>query len=328
MSIKLSIVGTGKVARSNYLPFLSKQDEIDLTYYSRTRSKADECASEFGGRVVDSLDRLIETSPDAILVLTNERDRYRAAKDLLQRKPKRLFFEKPLVAVNGQANVREDDFFKAKEIIEDARAARSETAMVFNYRFFEQTVRLKKMVGERDLGPLINATLFVNYACWSHCIDLLHQFGGGASQISALSGGVGPDDAEDVAGSFRLVNGATGTILGTSRYSFAFPLYDNIFNFQNGLVRFGDLDGEMAIYENGSRYIERHALIGHHSRWDQYAASFEKSLAAYVESIRKNEPPPVPGIAGLRELQFEASLQRSIAERRPVNVDDEFPIEQ
>ena len=63
------------------------------------------------------------------------------------------------------------------------------------------------------------------------------------------------------------------------------------------------------------------------SRWDKYDGSFEKSIAAYLDSVRAGLPPPVPGIAGLRELQFEASLKRSIAEQRPVVPDDDFPIE-
>ena len=54
-SIKVGIVGTGNVARSNYLPFLSRQEDVSLVYYSRTRSKAEACAREFGGRVVGSV---------------------------------------------------------------------------------------------------------------------------------------------------------------------------------------------------------------------------------------------------------------------------------
>jgi hypothetical protein len=34
----------------------------------------------------------------------------------------------------------------------------------------------------------------------------------------------------------------------------------------------------------------------------------------------------VPGLAGLEELQFEAALRRSIAEGRPVEVQEEFPL--
>ena len=108
----------------------------------------------------------------------------------------------------------------------------TETAMVFNYRFFDQTLRAQRLIAERGLGKLTQASLFVHFACWSHCIDLLHLFGGPAELISALSGQVQYPGAVnvpgglDVVGAFRLLNGATGTILGTSASKFTFPLYE------------------------------------------------------------------------------------------------------
>jgi predicted dehydrogenase len=327
MSMKIAVIGTGKVARNNYLPFLSKEKDVVLTYFSRTRSKAEACAQAFGGRVVEAIDDIHANDPDAILVLTPETQRYAVTTVLLQGKPKRLFFEKPLVAQHGQDKVCEDDFHKATDLLQRAKRSGTETAMVFNYRFFEQTVRMKRIIDDRGFGELIHAAMFVNYACWSHCIDLLHFFGGRASQISALAGDIRYKDAVDVSGAFCLVNGATGTILGTNGSPFAFPLYQIVMNFERGTIRFGDLDGPMDVYDTTTRYRETHTLIGNHSRWEQYNSSFEKSLGAYLDSIRQNEPPPVPGIAGLEELQFEVALRRSIAQKRPVDVQAEFPIE-
>ncbi|NQU44551.1 Gfo/Idh/MocA family oxidoreductase [bacterium] len=327
MPLKVAVLGTGNVARKSYLPYLSKMEDVALTYFSRTRSKAEACAQEFGGRVVDSVGELLADDPDTVLVLTHETQRFSAASALLEGRPRRLFFEKPLVAKNGQASVCEDDFFKARDLLRRAQVAGTETAMVFNYRFFDQTVRALEMIKERGFGKLTQATLFVNYACWSHCIDLLHLFGGPASRITALSGEVPYQGAVDVAGSFSLVNGGTGTILGTSGSNFAFPLYDLIFNFEGGQIRFSDLDGSLDLSTPSSRYRESHALIGNHSRWDQYQASFGKSLEAYVDSIRRSAPPPIPGITGLQELQFEAALRRSVSEKRPVDVQEEFSLQ-
>jgi predicted dehydrogenase len=261
-----------------------------------------------------------------VLVLTHETQRYEAVMALLEYHPKRLFFEKPLVAQNGQASVCEDDFFKARDLLQRAHALGTETAMVFNYRFFDQTVRAQRMLAERDFGSLIQTTLLVNYACWSHCIDLLHLFAGPASQISALAGDVEYQGAVDVAASFRLMSGVAGTILGTSGSKFVLPLYEMFFNFEKGSIHFSDLDAAVDVYDAESRYKESHTLIGNHSRWDQYKDSFKKSLAAYLDSIRRNDSPPVPGLAGLEELQFEAALRRSIAQKRPVDVQEEFPL--
>jgi predicted dehydrogenase len=305
---------------------LAKQEDVVLTYFSRTGSKAQACAKDFGGRSVGSLRELLADKPDAVLVLTNETQRFAAAMALLEGRPKRLFFEKPLVAQHGQANVCEDDFFQARELLQRAAAAGTETAMIFNYRFFEQTLRAQQIIAERHFGPLTQAALLVNYACWSHCIDLLHLFGGPAARMAALAGDIPYQGAVDVAGSFRLGNGATGTICGTSGSKFDLPLYDMTFNFERGSIRFSDLDATLDVFDHATRYRESHALIGNHSRWDQYQESFQKSLAAYLNSLRRGEPPPVPGSAGLEELQFEAALRRSVAQKRPVEVQQEFPL--
>lgn len=324
--LKIAIVGTGKVARSNYLPYLSAQSDVNLLYYSRTREAAEACAKDFGGDVASSPEDLMAQAPDATLVLTAETQRYEAASALLKGKPKRLFFEKPLVAQDGQANVKEEDFFKAKELLQSAKEVGAETAMVFNYRFFDQTLKAQKIVQERDFGALTQANLFVNYACWSHCIDLLNLFGGRAEQIVALSSTAAYRGATDSAAAFRLANGATGTIMGTNGSRFEFPLYEMHFAFERGALRFSDLDVSLAVFDPATPHSETHNLQGNRSRWDSYRQSFERSLAAYLDSIRHNEPPPVPGVAGLEELQFEAALRRSIAQQRPVCVQEEFPL--
>ena len=327
MPIKIAILGTGNVAKNSYLPYLSKQQDVALTYYSRTRSRAEACARDFGGRVAGTMLELLADEPDAVLVLTHETQRFEAAMELMEGRPRRLFFEKPLVAQNGQANVCEADFFKARDLLHSAKNAGTETAMVFNYRFFDQTQRMQKLIRDRDFGKLTQATLFVNYACWSHCIDLLHLFGGRAAWISALAGDTPYSGAVDVAGSFHLENGAVGTILGTNGSRFDFPLYEATLNFERGNIHFSDLDGPLDIFYPDARYRESYTLIGNNSRWDQYQASFHKSLAAYLDSIRHNAPPPVPGRAGLEELQFEAALRRSISEKRPVEVQRELTLE-
>ena len=328
MSLKIAVVGTGKVARSNYLPYLAKQADLTLSYFSRTPEKAEACARDFGGRAFESVAALLADEPDAVLVLTHETQRFEATEALLSGKhvPKRLFFEKPLVAKNGQANVSEDDFLKARALLQKAESLGCATAMVFNYRFFEQTQRAQKILAERGFGTLTQATLLVNYACWSHCIDLLNLFGGRAAEITAIAGNTEYLSAVDVSGAFRLESGATGTILGTSGTKFDHSLYELHFSFERGSLHFSDLDGPLEIYDHATRYKATHGLIGNHSRWDQYKISFEKSLAAYLDSIRHGTPPPIPGLAGLEELQFEAALRRSIAQKRPVNVQEEIPV--
>jgi predicted dehydrogenase len=331
MTIRVAIVGTGKVASQNYLPYIVRHEDVVLSYANRTHAKAVEVARQFGGRAVESVGDLMQDEPDAVLVLTGERDRYAATRAILPYRPKRLFFEKPLVAQHGQAAVVEDDFVRGRELLRDAHAAGTETAMVFNYRFFDQTRKAREILATRDFGRPLHFQGLVHYACWSHCIDLVLDFMGPAEVISALADRqtgscMGSDSVHNVAVSARMQNDATGTLIGTCGIDFKLPLYELIFAFERGRIHMRDLDGDMEVVDYRSGRHEVYGLPRDVSRWDQYRASFGKAIDAYLDTVRAGTPPPVPGLAGLQELQFEAGIRRSMAQGTPVVVEDEFPL--
>ncbi len=332
MTLKIAIVGTGQVSRDNYVPFLAGQNDVSLAYHNRTQQTAQDVADTFGGPVLPTLEAVAAWNPDTALILTSETVRYDIGTALIGLGVRRLFFEKPLVALNGQAHVTEDDFHRGKAMLDQARKRGVETAMVFNYRFFAQTEAAKRIADERHFGAVINAIGLVHYACWSHCIDLFHHFAGNVAEITALSGAVphqAPEvaiEAPDVTAALRMENGATGTLIGTAGMKWQHPLLEIIFTFENGRLHMRDLDGTLEILDGAGQTHETHSLARHTSRWDQYAASFGKSLGAYLESLRHGRPPPVPGIDRLRELQTEAALKRSIVQRRPVLVQEAFPL--
>ena len=334
--IKVAIVGTGKVAQDSYLPCLVEEPNIDLGYYNRTLASAEACAARFPGRVFSSLPDLMDWQPDTILVLTRETQRYEVARSLLEFKPRRLFFEKPLAARLGQENVTEQDFLDSREILQKAEVKGIETAMVFNYRFFEHTLLAKRISKERNFGRVLNISGLVHYACWSHAIDLIHHFAGPIETITALQGqaahkggGVNPAMqmlAQDVTIAFTTEGDASGTLIGTNALTWTFPLYELTFNFEGGRLRMVDLDGDLQVMDSHGMETETHHITAHHSRWDQYASSFKKSIHAYLNSIRLAQPPPVPGYFGLMELQVEAAVKRSIAQSKPVRLADDFPL--
>lgn len=316
---KIGIVGTGGVARGSYLPYLSKRSDVKLCYASRTFSKAEDIAKKFGGTAYASVEEMCQAErPDIGMVLTNESAHLIAARQLLACGVKRIFLEKPMVAKYGQANVTHEDYLDARDFMEEAKAAGCSVAMIFNYRFYDLTRKIQQLVNERKLGKLIQSSWLVNYACWSHCIDLLLAFSEGVNTVAAI--GEKKENA-DLAAAFTTANGGTGIILGTQGTDFAHPLYHVTLNFQGGTICFNDLDTELSLCQRGSDYSETFRLLGNRSRWDKYHASFAKSLEAYLDSVDKNLEPPVPGAAGLAELQFEAALRRSAASGQTVTLE-------
>jgi predicted dehydrogenase len=330
MKLKIGLVGTGNVAKRNYVPTLAADADVELGYYSRTVSKAETLADQFGGQVFDALEALVGWEPDAVFVLTRETERLAVSNALLDLKPKRVFFEKPLVAQHGQEDVREEDFLNARALLHKAAAQGCETAMVFNYRFFDQCLKAKEIIAARDFGQAVNITGLVHYACWSHGIDLLHHFADPIVELTALQSEQERGErtpARDVTAAFRTAADATGTLIGTAALNWNFPLFELTFNFERGRIHFRDLDGDMEILDAGSKRHEVHSIPRDRSRWNQYDASFTKSVVAYLASIRQGQALPVPGIAGLQELQVEAAIKRSIAQHRPVDLAAELPLD-
>ncbi len=330
MALKIGIVGVGQVARKNYIPYLAEQSDVTLGYFNRTTEAAIETAKLYAGEVFASMADLAAWKPSAVLVLTSEKARYAVGMELIQLGVKRLFFEKPLVAAKGQAHVGEQDFVDARTMLALAKEKGCETAMVFNYRFFEQSLAAKQIAEERNFGPVINVIGEVHYACWSHCIDLIHHFAGSMEEAVALEGKVirhGQGiEAPDIVAAFRLENGATGTLLGPSGMKWQHPLFELIFTFRNGRIHLRDIDGSLEVLDGAKQIHEVRSLVRDGSRWTQYSESFKKSLGAYLETLREGKIPPIDGSEGLRELQFEAALKRAIGEKRPVKVQSEFPI--
>lgn len=330
MKLKIAIAGTGNVATRNYLPFLSRRDDVELACWNRTPEKAREAARQFGAVHCANLKDLVQWEPDAILVLTSETVRDTVATELITAGARRLYLEKPLVAQDGQAHVTTDDFHRGKTLLDLAQSRGCETAMMFNYRFFKQTIRAGEVVAARDFGEVTQITAQVHYACWSHCIDLIRVFAGEVDEIAALPGTVMRESAgihaKDVAAVFRMENGAVGTIAGTSGMVFQHPLFELTFTFERGRIHLRDLDGDIEILDGTAGTTEVISLGRDTSRWQSYNDSFEAAVGAYLETLRAGLPPPVSGLDGLRELQFEAALKQSIQDQRPVNLDSAFPI--
>lgn len=329
--LRIAVAGTGEVARKNYLPFLAGQKDVVLACWNRTAEKAAAAAGEVGGEHFATLKELVAWRPTAVLVLTAETCRDEVATKLLKLGVKRLFFEKPLVAARGQAHVSEKDFIAGRTLMRLAARCRCETAMVFNYRFFEQSVAARELARQRRFGRVINLTAQVHYACWSHCIDLIQWFAGGIREITALGGPVLREGervgaAKDVTAAFITEEGAVGTLIGTAGMKWQHPLFELTITFEQGRIHLRDLDGTLEILDGRRQRHETISMVRDASRWASYDESFREAVGAYLHSLRTRTAPPVPGIDGLRELQVEAALRRSIKERRPVNLAREFPL--
>ena len=121
----------------------------------------------------------------------------------------------------------------------------------------------------------------------------------------------------------RMVNDAIDKLIGTRAFDFK-PLYELTLKYDHGRLSMRDLDGETVLIDYRTGRHERHILTFDISRWDQYRASFGKAINAYLDSVRDGAPSPIPGLAGLQELQFEAGIKRAIASGATVDLEEVF----
>ncbi len=92
------------------------------------------------------------------------------------------------MAALGQAAVTQADFWRARDLWQRAEAGGTTTAMVFNYRFFDQTQKARALIAALDLGAPVHFSGLVHYACWSHVIDLVLGLYGARSDDQCAGG--------------------------------------------------------------------------------------------------------------------------------------------
>ncbi|GAA3640032.1 hypothetical protein GCM10022200_24480 [Microbacterium awajiense] len=321
------VVGIGGLAMGQYLPFLTRQEDLELAYLSRRSASSRAAQDAFGGHGLDSWSEVEGFAPDIAFNLATDSAHAHVLESLIEARVPRVFTEKPLISQAGQENVDEDDFFRARDIVGLANEAGFEIAMGFNYRFFESVQDSLDAVAGARLGPLRTVVANSHFATWSHTLDLIGMACGPIATLTAMAG---PGTARDGrtptrSVSFRAVSGAVGSALGSALRDWEDDLLDISFSFDGGHLRWRDLDAESSMFEAASGRRTVTVLPG--PREARYSASFTASLTAYLAAVRTNAPPPVGVDAGLRELQMEASISRSIREHRAVRVQEEFPLD-
>ena len=329
-SRRIAVLGTGKVAAANYLPYLCQLPDVELLLWNRTADQAGRLGDRFDAAVATTIGEVIEWDPEIAFVLTSERARLPIATQLIEAELPRVFMEKPLTARAGQANVTEQDFRDARDLLRLADERGCQTAINFNYRFFSSVIQARQEIDGGRWGSLTGITARAHYACWSHTLDLLRFFAGDVLRLSAVSGrevreGRGMS-APDLAVAFETVSGAVGTVNGTAAGPWEGPLLDISLELESARLRIWDLDGGLTVTPAGSDYVQTRGLGAGISRWDRYAQSFRSALDAYLASVAAHEPPPVGAFEGLRELQLEAAIRRSANQGTVIGLEQEFPL--
>lgn len=309
MSLKVAIVGCGGVSKGSHLPAWQKVPEVELVgICDLVKEKADEMASLAGTKPYYSIeDLLAHQDPEIIDACVNEKVRREVVVQCLQADV-HVFTEKPLAGAQGQANIRPSDLPLGKEMVQAAERTGKSLGINFNYRFAPHAMKLKELIDQGATGEPVAINVFAHLACWSHVIDLMRWFNGEVGSLCAAL--AGPEQGPDRSASLRFRNGSLGTLVGTNRIGWLHPLLRMEYVGTEERVVISDLCGSIERFP-----VHRNEVIA----WSQpvtawrsdFQTTFERSIAAFAESVRSGEPPPVSGWDGLRELEIDAAIFES-----------------
>ena len=321
--MRCAVIGIGGVALKRYLPVLAAESDVELGCCSRDVESARRGAALVDGTVLDDLDAVGSWRPDVAFVVTPDTTHVDVVTRLVELGIPRIFVEKPLAAAHGQSRITADDLRAGEHLARTAAERGVAIAMGYNYRHFATVARARSEIARRGWSAPSGVVVAAHYACLSHVIDLSACFLGELDTVSALGGGIrgdAPWQLEDRAVAFTAVSGATGVLRVSSARPWGDTLLDLTVSYPEGSIRVTDLDGSLELYDRDEPWRQRFTRADEASRDDGYGSSFATSIRAYLDTVRRDAPPPTSVDDGLAELRFHVAVARSIAEGRPVRL--------
>ncbi|WP_096274266.1 Gfo/Idh/MocA family protein [Paucisalibacillus globulus] len=146
MGFHVGIIGCGSITRFRHAPEYKANPHVEeIVFYDRNVERANRLAEEFGGRVAETLEDLLN-DPSIIAISdcsSNDAHHFYTTKALL--KGKHVLCEKPL-AINLQ---------QAEEMVEAERQSGKILMVDHNQRFTKAHQKAKKIIESRELGDVL-----------------------------------------------------------------------------------------------------------------------------------------------------------------------------
>jgi UDP-N-acetyl-2-amino-2-deoxyglucuronate dehydrogenase len=337
--IGVGVVGLGMVAKTHARSLRDLAEGVEVRgVFARDAVRRRAFAKEFGFPAAASIEALVEDpGVDAMLILTPPNARIELI-ELCARAGKHVLMEKPIERTTEAA----------RQIVERCEAAGVKLGIVFQNRFRAASIAMRQVIADRRLGEMIAVQVAVPW--WRpqsyydepgrgtfardgggvlitqaiHTLDLMLHLVGPVSEVQAVAGTTRAHrmESEDfVAGGFRLANGALGSLIATTA---AFPGESEriALDFALGSVR---LEGGVATLQFRDGRTERHGeASGTGGGGDPMAFPHDWHRAVigdFMDAIRQDRPPAIPGRAALGVHCLIDALLRSARERRAVFVE-------
>jgi myo-inositol 2-dehydrogenase/D-chiro-inositol 1-dehydrogenase len=212
----------------------------------------------------------------------------------------------------------------------------------FNRRFDPNFRKVRQMVAEGKIGALhllritsrdpappplsyiqVSGGLFLDMTI--HDFDMARYLSGSEVEEVYATAGVMVDPAIGEAGAvdtaiptLRFANGAMGTIGNSRQAVYGYDQRVEVFG-SKGMVQANNNTPDQDVYFNAEGV---HSAKPLYFFLERYMESFVAEMKEFVQSIRKNTPPPVTGNDGRIPVVMGMAAKKSYLEHRPVRLSE------
>lgn len=312
MARKYAVVGCGGIGTSSHLPAAKRLEEAGrleiVAVCDIVEDRVRLAAERFGERpYTDTGEMLRRESPDIVDVCTPEEAHAGLAVQALEAGAD-VICEKTMA----------DTIENARGMLEASRRTGRRLAINYNYRFLSPYLALRRVIEAGELGEIRNVAAAFHWNQGTHSIDMMRNLGGEVAEVC------GAEIVEEREGEFRgrrrafrmrssgaallrFESGALGTM------SFTHYPRPGRFGFMNFIVVGTQkqavvpaTQGDLTIYAP-----DRPPVKPELPQPNEWVASFQRSIGAFLRSIEEGTPHPVTGEDGLKAMQIDAAITAS-----------------
>ena len=144
--VKIGIVGCGMITKTRHAPeYGHHKDAKIVAWYNRSKNKAEELASLYGGKVYETFDELLESDVDALSICSFNADHYEQTIKALNA-GKHVLVEKPMAM----------SLKECEDMVALAKQKGLKLLVAHNQRLMAGHCKAKELIDERKIGRILS----------------------------------------------------------------------------------------------------------------------------------------------------------------------------
>ena len=333
-TINVGVLGAGRIGRVHAANLMYRIPEANLVAIADIFVEAAEsAAAEMGIPSAVQDHRLILEDPtiDAVLICSST-DTHAPLIVEAAEAGKQIFCEKPIA----------HDLADIDRALAAADRAGVKLMIGFNRRFDPNFARVREVVAEGGIGephilriisrdpappPIdyikVSGGIFLDMTI--HDFDMARFLVGAEVEAVYAVGGVMVDPAIGEAGdidtaliTLHFENGVLGSIDNSRQAVYGYDQRVEVFGSKGAVSADNDYPNSVTVSDSG----RVHRDLPLHFFLERYTPAYVNEVKAFVDCVLNDTPPPVSGIDGRIPVVMGLAAKRSLAEGRPVRLDE------